>query len=84
MLVWSFVPDSLDVNAWDACSRWFVPEGPLDGFTALPIQVYDWSTRPRAEFHRLAAAGILVLLAVLLPMNGVAVMIRAWHQRRRV
>lgn len=61
----------------------FVPEGPLDGFTAMPIQIYDWCARPQTEFHQLAAAGIIVLLAILLPMNGVAVMLRGWQQRRR-
>lgn len=61
----------------------FVPEGPLDAFTALPIQIYDWADRPQKEFHHLAAAGIIVLLAILLTMNGAAVMLRAWQQRRR-
>jgi phosphate transport system permease protein len=61
----------------------FVPEGPLDAFTALPIQIYDWCDRPQPEFHHLAAAGIIVLLGILLPMNAVAVALRAWHQRRR-
>lgn len=59
----------------------FVPEGPLDSFTAMPIQIYDWSARPQTEFHQLAAAGIIVLLGILLPMNAIAVGIRAWHQR---
>ena len=61
----------------------FVPEGPLDAFTALPIQIYDWCDRPQPEFHHLAAAGIIVLLGILLPMNAVAVALRGWHQRRR-
>jgi len=62
----------------------FVPEGPMDRFTAMPIQIYNWCDEPDAIFQELAGAGILVLLGMLLPMNAVAVGIRAWHQRRRV
>ena len=40
----------------------FNPRGPLDAFTALPIQIFDWISRPQAEFQVLAAAGIIVLL----------------------
>lgn len=54
----------------------FVPEGPMDSFTALPIQIFNWASRPRADFHSLAAAGIMVLLTVLLFMNGLSVWIR--------
>jgi phosphate transport system permease protein len=61
----------------------FVPEGPLDAFTALPMQIYDWCDRPQQVFHHLAAAGIIVLLGILFPMNAIAVIIRAWHQRRK-
>lgn len=60
----------------------FVPEGPLDAFTALPIQIFNWASRPQKEFHQLAAAGIIVLLAVLLLMNAAAVLIR--HRAERV
>lgn len=54
----------------------FVPEGLMDDFTALPIQIFNWASRPQKEFHELAAAGILVLLFVLLLMNSIAVIIR--------
>lgn len=54
----------------------FVPAGPLDAFTTLPIQIFNWTSRPQEEFHSLAAAGILVLLAVLLTMNALAIYIR--------
>lgn len=54
----------------------FVPAGPMDEFTALPIQIFNWTARPQAEFHELASAGIVVLLTVLLMMNAVAVYIR--------
>jgi phosphate transport system permease protein len=59
----------------------FVPEGPMDDFTVLPIQIFNWASRPQQEFHELAAAGIIVLLAVLLLMNATAVLIR--HRARR-
>ena len=61
----------------------FVPQGPLDAFTALPLQIYAWIDAPQEEFHKLAAAAIIVLLAVLLPMNAVAVGVRAWRQRKK-
>ena len=61
----------------------FVPEGPMDSFTALPIQIFNWASRPQKEFHQLAAAGIIVLLAVLLLMNAAAVFIRHRAERKR-
>jgi phosphate transport system permease protein len=54
----------------------FVPEGPMDEFTALPIQIYNWTSRPQEAFHELASAGIVVLLCGLLLMNATAVYIR--------
>ena len=60
----------------------FTPSGPMDAFTALPIQVFNWASRPQAEFHELAAAGIIVLLGVLLSMNALAIVIRYRSQRR--
>jgi phosphate transport system permease protein len=60
----------------------FTPEGPLDGFTTMPIQIFNWASRPQPEFHELAAAGIIVLLAVLLTMNAVAVAIRQYFDSR--
>ena len=60
----------------------FTPQGPMDSFTALPIQIYNWVSRPQSEFYGLAGAGILVLLVVLLSMNAVAVWIRYRAQRK--
>ena len=54
----------------------FTPTNVLDQFTVLPIQIYNWISRPQEEFHTLAAGGILVLLGVLLTMNAIAVLIR--------
>jgi len=61
----------------------FVPAGPMDAFTALPIQTYNWCDQPEAIFQRLAAAGILVLIGILLPTNADAVATRGWHQRKK-
>ena len=61
----------------------FVPNSLFDAFTAMPIQIYAWSDQPQPEFHHLAAAGIIVLLGILLPMNAVAVVVRAWRQRKK-
>ena len=60
----------------------FLPEGPMDSFTAMPIQIYNWVSRPQQDFHELAAAGIIVLLAVLLIMNATAIYIRNKTERR--
>jgi len=61
----------------------FVPRGPYDEFSALPIQIFNWASRPQREFHELAAAGIIVLLAVLLLMNATAILIRNRSQKHR-
>jgi phosphate transport system permease protein len=51
-------------------------------FTALPIQIYQWIARPQEDFKLLAAAGIIVLLAILLTMNAFAIWLRNRYQRR--
>jgi phosphate transport system permease protein len=61
----------------------FVPESINDPFTVLPIQVFNWASRPQKEFHLVAASGIVVLLAVLLTMNAAAIFIRYRFQRYR-
>lgn len=60
----------------------FLPTSFLDEFTALPMQIYNWTSRPQAEFQDLAAAGIIVLLAILILMNSVAIFIRNKFQKR--
>lgn len=60
----------------------FLPSGVMDTFTALPMQIYDWSSRPQQEFQAVAAAGIIVLMAVLLTMNSIAALIRNKFQKR--
>ena len=59
----------------------FVPEGPGDPFTAMPIQIFNWVGRPQADFRDLAATGIIVLLVALLAMNALAVYVRQRTQR---
>ncbi|NIN70566.1 MAG: phosphate ABC transporter permease PstA [Gemmatimonadetes bacterium] len=54
----------------------FTPNTPLDEFTVLPIQIFNWAARPQAGFHELAAAGIIVLLVALLSMNALAIVLR--------
>lgn len=60
----------------------FAPTGPMDRFTVLPIQIYNWVQDPREGFSGLAAAGIIVLLVVLLSMNAIAILIRNKTQTR--
>ena len=52
------------------------PDGPLSSFTAMPVQIYNWSARPQKEFEHLAAAAIIVLLIVLISMNAFAIYLR--------
>ena len=54
----------------------FAPTSPLDRFTVLPIQIYVWISKPQEEFHQLAAAGIVVLLIMLLGLNAAAILLR--------
>jgi len=58
------------------------PNGPFSYFTALPIQIYNWTTRPQSEFRNIAAAAILVLLITLLSLNAVAILFRNHFSKR--
>ena len=60
----------------------FVPTTPLDQFTVMPIQIFNWISRPQEEFQNLAAAGIIALLIILLSMNAIAVLLRNKFQTR--
>lgn len=59
----------------------FLPEGLKDSFTVIPIQVYNWLSKPKVEFQELAASGIIVLLALLLLMNFSAILLRNKYQK---
>jgi phosphate ABC transporter permease subunit PstA len=58
------------------------PDGLFSGFTALPIQIFNWASQPQVEFQQVAAAAIIVLLGMLLLMNAIAIVIRNRYQRR--
>lgn len=60
----------------------FLPSGPLDSFTVLPIQIFNWTSRPQAEFQNVAAAGIMVLMVLLLSANAVAIILRNKYQKK--
>lgn len=60
----------------------FDPTGPFSKFTTLPIQIYQWTSRPQSEFRNLAAAAILLLLVMLLSMNAGAILLRSRFSRR--
>jgi phosphate transport system permease protein len=60
----------------------FLPTSAFDPFTVLPIQIFNWVSRPQKEFHALAASGIIILLAVLLSMNALAVILRDRARRK--
>ena len=59
------------------------PSGPFSKFTVLPIQIYQWTSRPQDEFRNLAAAAILVLLILLLTLNATAVLLRNRFNRNQ-
>ena len=58
------------------------PSGPFDDVTALPIQIFGWVSDPRPEYKALAAAGIIVLMAILLAMNAVAIWLRNKYEKK--
>lgn len=60
----------------------FNPNGLLSSYTVMPIQIYNWVSQSRDEFHVLAAALCIVLLMILLIMNGLAIFLRNKYQRK--
>ncbi|MDZ7684805.1 MAG: phosphate ABC transporter permease PstA [Gammaproteobacteria bacterium] len=61
----------------------FLPESVMDPFTVLPIQIFNWTARPQADFQELAAAGIVVLMVFLMLMNLSAITLRNHFERGR-
>jgi len=60
----------------------FVPSSPMDDFTVLPMQIFNWTSRPQHEFLVNAAAAIIILLAVTFIMNGIAIYLRNKWQKK--
>jgi len=60
------------------------PNSPFAKFTTLPIQIYQWTSRPQAEFRNLAAAAIVVLMVLLLTLNASAVILRNRYSIKEV
>ncbi len=60
----------------------FNPDGLGSAFTVLPIQIFNWISRPQEEFRVVAAAAIVVLLVILLAMNSLAIWLRNHYRRR--
>jgi len=60
----------------------FAPDSLWSPFTVLPIQIFNWVSRPQVAFQANAAAGILVLLALLLTMNAAAIWLRDRYQKK--
>lgn len=60
----------------------FDPDGPFSKFTTLPIQIFQWTSRPQAEFRNIAAAAIIALLILLLALNAAAVLLRNRYSRQ--
>jgi phosphate transport system permease protein len=60
----------------------FVPDSPMDEFTVLPIQIFNWVSRPQQEFLVNGAAAIIILLVITFIMNGIAVYLRNKWQKK--
>lgn len=60
------------------------PEGLFSKFTVLPIQIYNWTSRPQEEFRAIAAAAIIVLLTILVTLNATAIILRNYLRAKRV
>ena len=60
----------------------FVADSPMDEFTVLPIQIFNWVSRPQHEFLVNGAAAIIILLVITFVMNGIAVYLRNKWQKK--
>lgn len=76
----TYLPPVWPLWIWDTEANF--PGGLQTDFTVLPIQIFNWVSRPQKDFHGLSAGGILVLMVVLLAMNATAVILRNRLQRK--
>lgn len=60
----------------------FVPSGPMDQYTVMPMQIFNWISRPQHDFQVNAAAGIIILLCITFLLNGIAVFLRNRWQKK--
>ncbi|MFT4697926.1 MAG: phosphate transport system permease protein [Glaciecola sp.] len=60
----------------------FAPQTPMDDFSVLPIQIFNWISRPQHGFIENAAAAIIILLLITFVMNGIAVYFRNKWQKK--
>lgn len=60
----------------------YLPQSLWDSFTVIPLQIFDWATKPQEGFAEVAAAAIVVLLILLLLLNGTAIWLRNRYQKR--
>lgn len=77
----TFSPGKLDSLSSVATRPGSLLQAPFDPFTALPLQIYNWVNELNRDFEHVAAAGIVVLLLVLVTMNGAAIYIRQHFQK---
>jgi phosphate transport system permease protein len=61
----------------------YAPDGLDSDYTALPMQIFQWTSSPKRDFLTNAAAGIVVLMLTLFMLNSVAILLRNRYQRRQ-
>lgn len=60
----------------------FRPDGPLSPFMVMPLQIFNWTSRPQKDYEHLAAAAIIVLMVILLLMNSFAIILRQYFSKK--
>ncbi len=60
----------------------YLPVSPMDGFTVLAVQIYNWIDQPQKAFHDLSAAAIIVLLVMLVLLNSTAIYLRQHYRKK--